>query len=189
MCLWIYLHLCLLSLEGAVAPLELGLQLNYLDMVLGTKLWSSGSILSALNHWAVSSAPSCILKEYCITPLCVQEKRLMFWYWLVTSHFSRDPLEYNYCSKLISTIICFKKKNCEKCLTDVIETLTGHCHHMGPSQSSQTLRHLHSQLTSHGFLGKDYLSTLTGFTNECSPWLLLQTLVPGGVSGICFLFL
>lgn len=51
-CLWIYLHICLLSLEGAVAPLELGLQviINYLDLVLGTKLLSSGRVLSALNH-------------------------------------------------------------------------------------------------------------------------------------------
>ena len=52
MCVGVSLHLCLLSLEGSVAALELGLEVivNYLDMVLGTKLWSSGKVLSALNH-------------------------------------------------------------------------------------------------------------------------------------------
>lgn len=52
------LHLCLLSLEGSVAALELGLEVivNYLDMVLGTKLWSSGKTLCTLNPCSISPA-------------------------------------------------------------------------------------------------------------------------------------
>lgn len=40
-------------------PLELGLQAVVRSCIweLGTKLWSSGRAMCALNHWAISAAP------------------------------------------------------------------------------------------------------------------------------------